>query len=264
VTDELARLQRRYERESAARREAETIAERVTSELYAATTELQEANQAIRDFVAVASHDLRGPLTAIIGAATLMRRRWDDLSETQRGEFLGMIERQSGLLERMVDDLLTLSRIEAGAIEPRARAVELRAAIDAAIAGFTETSSIEVTVPADACVVVDPDHLQRILTNYVGNALKYGAPPIGVEVTRGSDGWVEVRVSDNGAGVPDEFVPRLFGKFARADNEATRRQRGTGLGLSIVRGLAQVNGGDTWYEPHEPHGSCFAVRLRAS
>ena len=71
---------------------------------------------------------------------------------------------------------------------------------------------------------------------------------------------MEVRVCDHGEGVPEEFVPRLFGKFARADN-ASRRAKGTGLGLSIVRGLALVNGGDAWYEPNDPCGSCFAVRL---
>jgi signal transduction histidine kinase len=270
----LASLRRRYERERKARLEAEAIAERVTGELYATTRELQRlnleleraneelqsANQYIRDFVAVASHDLKGPLTAILASAVLMRDRFDEISEAKKRDFLAIIERQTRHLARLVDDLLTLSRIEAGGLKTHAEAVDLHKAIRAVVEDFAEhAAEIRVRVPR-VTVLADPDHLQRILANYVGNALKYGSPPIEVEATD-ADGWVEIRVRDQGEGVPHDFVPRLFGRFARADTEATRSEQGTGLGLSIVRGLAQANGGDAWYEPNSPHGSCFAVRL---
>jgi signal transduction histidine kinase len=256
----LERLRRRYERERAARREAEAIAERVTGELYAATGELQAANQAIRDFVAIASHDLKGPLTTVIGAASLLQRRWPDLSDAQRDDLLGAIERQGGHLTRMVDDLLTLSKIESGALEPKARAVALRHAIDGAIEGFMDRApDVVVLVDDGLAAECDPEHLHRILTNFVGNALKYGSPPVEV-VCESADGWIEIRVRDHGDGVPADFVPRLFGKFARA--ESALQEKGSGLGLSIVRGLAEINGGRTWYEPNDPSGSCFGVRLK--
>jgi signal transduction histidine kinase len=108
-------------------------------------------------------------------------------------------------------------------------------------------------------VLADPNHFRQIVTNFLTNALKYGRTPIQVEAAV-SDGTVEVRVRDQGEGVPEDFVPRLFEKFAQAPGVA-QAHRGTGLGLSIVRGLARAQGGDAWYEPNEPRGSCFGVRL---
>jgi signal transduction histidine kinase len=90
----------------------------------------------------------------------------------------------------------------------------------------------------------------------VANALKYGRPPITITTDR-VDGHVEFRVSDHGDGVPDAFVPRLFERFS----QARTAQGGTGLGLSIVKGLARAQGGEVWYEPSEPHGACFGLRL---
>ena len=272
---EFATLRKRLTREQNARREAESIAERVTSELYAsarelqrlngemkaANTELQTLNQALRDFVAVASHDLRTPLTSILGASSTLTR-WDGIEPEQRAEFLAIIERQANHLSRMVDDLLTVSRIEAGALETQSQVIAVREALDRVVEDFAQRASDIRIAGDDLTVIADPDHLERMLVNFVGNALKYGAPPVEIDA-RSSGDFVEFRVRDHGLGIPKEFVPRLFGKFARGD--AARTQGGTGLGLSIVQGLARANGGDTWYEPNRPNGSCFAFKLpRAS
>jgi signal transduction histidine kinase len=266
----LATLHRRLDRERAARREAEAIAERVTAELYASASELQRVNlelkgandelqnlnQAMRDFVAVASHDLRGPLTSILGAASTLNRKWSALSDEHRGQFLGIVERQGRHLLRMVEDLLTVSRIEAGQLDTHCEVIKLGDAFRRIVEDFGRPlPDIHVHVD-DVNVLADPDHLERILVNFLGNALKYGSPPVEVEAHAAGD-WVEIRVLDHGEGVPEEFVPRLFGKFARGEQSKS----GTGLGLSIVQGLARANGGETWYEPNRPHGSCFAVRL---
>jgi len=266
-------LRRRLDRERKARREAESIAERVTGELYATTQELQRlngelehtndelqaVNQAMRDFVAVASHDLRSPLTSILGFTSILAQRWESLPDDRRREFLGVVERQSRHLARMVEDLLTVSKIEAGHLDVHREVVRLRDAFDAAVRDFAQNKGeIEIGSTIDLRVSADPDHLQRILVNFIGNAFKYGTPPVEVGALDTGE-WVEIRIRDHGDGVPEDFVPRLFGKFARA--EATSEKPGTGLGLSIVRGLVQANGGDTWYEPNVPHGSCFAVRL---
>jgi signal transduction histidine kinase len=271
----VASLRKRLGRERNARREAEAIADRVTGELYASTRELQRVNaelqganeelstlnQSMRDFVAVASHDLRTPLTAILGATSTLKHAWDRVNAEQRVEFVAMIERQAQHLSRMVDDLLTLSRIEAGALHTQAEVVALRDAIERATSTFNDREP-PVTIHAlELQILTDPDHLERMLVNFIGNAYKYGEPPIEIEVSD-AGAWAEIRVRDHGDGVPEDFVPRLFGKFARGD--AARTLGGTGLGLSIVQGLARANGGDTWYEPNHPNGSCFALRLPKS
>lgn len=98
-----------------------------------------------------------------------------------------------------------------------------------------------------------------MITNYFENATAYGRPPVTVRVTSTPDA-VEVRVRDSGPGVPEHFVPRLFDRFSR-DPATTRGTEGSGLGLWIVRSLARSNAGDAWYEPGEPDGACFCVRL---
>jgi signal transduction histidine kinase len=270
VSDEhaLETLQRRLERERRARRDAEMIAERVTAELYGSKGELQRANeelqslnQSLREFVAIASHDIRNPLTTILGMSSTLTRRWESVPDGTRAHFLEAIERQAKFLARIVEDLLTVSRIDAGALDTHAEAFRLRTAVENAIAGFERDAETIRILVDDTEIVADPDHLQRILYNYVGNALKYGAPPVEI-TTQTEDGFVEIRVRDHGSGVPDDLVPRLFGKFARGD--AARSMGGTGLGLSIVQGLARANGGDTWYEPNTPCGSCFGVKLPAA
>lgn len=266
---------RRFERERAARLEAEAIAERVTGRLYAAGLELgrvneeleganatlETANRAIKEFVAIASHDMRGPLTSILGYSGMILDRWDSIPDEQKREFLEVVNRQAMNLKRLVDDLLTLSKIEAGAVETHIQEIFLRQAIDQALGQFGEHAG-EVDVQASEFIKVnaDPHHLERILVNYIGNAFKYGQPPVEAKVQELGE-WVDLRVCDHGKGVPEDFIPRLFGKFARGDDEVTRSQLGTGLGLSIVKGLAQANGGDAWYEKNQPNGSVFVVRL---
>jgi signal transduction histidine kinase len=257
--DPVAGLRRRLERERAARREAESIAERVTGDLYRVNSELQALNESLREFVAVAAHDLRGPLTSLMGLSTTLSRRWADLNPDARAEMFATIERQGQRLRLLTDDLLTISKIDAGALETIVEVVALRDVIREVTADFGERSGDIQVLAGDLRAAVDPVHLQRILTNYLGNAFRYGSPPIEVHA-RDAGSWVEILIRDCGAGVPEELVPRLFGKFVRG--EQSHLIGGTGLGLSIVRGLAKANGGDTWYEPNHPHGSCFGVRLR--
>lgn len=274
--EELSVLRKRYDRERRARVEAESIAERVTAKLYASqgelqrlnlalgdtNDELQAVNQSLRDFVAMASHDLRNPLTSILGWTSTLLNRWGSFDDAQRTNALKVIEENGHRLNRLVGDLLTISTIESGGLETHASIVDFRDAMESVMRSFSNhASEIEVKDSADLALLVDTDHLQRILTNYVGNALKYGKPPIEVEAHE-SEEWVEIRVRDLGPGVPAEFVPRLFGKFSRAEDANTRSKPGTGLGLSIVQGLVRANGGETWYEPNSPQGSCFALRLR--
>jgi len=228
-----------------------------------AMAELQTVNEAIRGFTAAAAHDLRSPLVSIIGFSALLTKSWDTFSEEKRRTFVATINSQSQNLSTLVDDLLTSSRIEGGGLSTSPELIVLAGAIDRCLElGNRDIGSVTVSCSPDLIVRVDPHHLGRILDNYVQNAFKYGEPPVRIQATRVGD-MVEVRVLDHGPGVPPDFVPRLFGKFARADTPATKAQKGTGLGLSIVRGLAEANGGLAHYEPNVPKGSCFVVELPA-
>jgi PAS domain S-box-containing protein len=239
----------------------ELEAERTRVEL--ANAELQAANEAIQGFMAAAAHDLRSPLVSIAGFSALLTKSWETFGDQDRRKFVASIDRQAQIMSRLVDDLLTSSIIEGGGLTTASERLVLHAAIDRCLElGDRDTAGVSVSCPSDLTVQVDPQHLGRILDNYVQNAFKYGQPPVRIEATRRGD-LVEVRVLDQGPGVPAEFVSRLFGRFARADTPSTRAEKGTGLGLSIVRGLAQANGGQARYEPNTPHGSCFVVQLPA-
>ena len=240
---------------------AELDAERIRVEQ--ANAELHVVNQAIRGFIAVAAHDLRSPLVSIAGFSALLTKSWETFSEQDRRKFVASIDRQSHNMSKLVDELLTSSSIEGGALNTSPKLISLRNAIDRCLElGNRDTESVAVSCSPDLIIRVDPHHLARILDNYVQNAFKYGEPPVRIDATRKGD-MVEVQVLDHGPGVPAEFVPRLFGKFARADTASTRGKRGTGLGLSIVRGLAEANGGQARYEPNVPNGACFVVELPA-
>lgn len=254
-------LARRLARERNARKQAEDVTEETTSRLYSALEELRSLNQAMRDFVAIAAHDLRAPITSISGFASLLNSGWDTFTDEDRHKYIGVIERSSDSLARLAEDLLTVSLIEADALDTHKQVITLDKAVREAMQTFCDHAppgEITVNIDRDLRIDADPSHVKRILVNVVGNALKYGSPPIEICAAR-ADGWVEIRVRDNGEGVPKDFVPRLFGRFARAQSSAA--QPGTGLGLSIVQGLAEANGGEVWYEPNEPNGSCFGVRL---
>jgi signal transduction histidine kinase len=244
-------------------KELSDLLENRKSTLEARTVELQAANEAIRGFTAAAAHDLRSPLVSIAGFSALLTESWETFSEEDRRKFVASIDRQSKNMSRLVDDLFTSASIEGGGLNTSPELVVLGEAIDRCLeVGAGDIASVAVSYSPDLIVRVDPNHLGRILDNYVQNAFKYGEPPVRVEATRVGD-MVEVRVLDHGPGVPPEFVSRLFGKFARADTPATKAKKGIGLGLSIVRGLAEANGGEARYEPNVPNGSCFVVELPA-
>lgn len=214
---------------------------------------LRKANETMKDFVATASHDLRTPLTSVFGFAQILRET-PGLSDEERNEFLTIISRSAEAATKLVDDLLTVSNIHADSLSVDPRTLELSTLVP-----VVETSlgmELETDLEPGLEVVVDPDHLLRILTNLVSNASKYGGTPVRLEGER-RNGRVEIRVRDQGPGVPAEYRDRLFKRFSRA---GTDKSKGTGLGLSIVQGLAEANGGEAFFEPADP-GSIFGVRL---
>jgi signal transduction histidine kinase len=252
-----ARLYSAAQEELNERRRAEKELARYTAQLRVANEELRAADEMKSHVVAMASHELRTPLTSVLGFTTTLLNHWDRLPDDEKRDHLRIIEAQARRLTRLADELLLMSKIEAGALETRPQPVDVRGAIQEAVSAFADRASdIEVQHAGDLQVVADPDHLQQILTNYLANALRHGNPPVQVIATE-KDEVVEVVVRDHGRGVPTRFVPRLFEMFAQSAPQG----EGTGLGLSIVRGLAQAQNGEAWYEPAQPTGARFGVRL---
>jgi signal transduction histidine kinase len=223
--------------------------------------ELLEVNEAMRNFIATAAHDLRSPLASMVGFSSLLSKNWAALSDENRRKFVTTIDRQSHKLTWLVNDLLTLSSIEGGVLTTQPEQIVVTEAISQCLsASGRDTGNLAVSCAPDLVVRADPVHLGRMIDNLLQNAFKYGEPPVRIEAAP-AGGMVEIRVVDSGSGVPPEFEAKLFGKFARADTPSMRKKKGTGLGLSIVRGLAEANNGQARFEPNVPHGSCFIIVL---
>ena len=225
--------------------------------------ELQVANDAMREFLAIASHDLRTPVTVIKGFAATLEQDWDHVPEAQRAQYLAAVRRHADHLGVIIDDLLTTSRLDAGVLEPNPSPVVLRPFLERLVTDLPGQPVDQLTVDDGLVAWVDEEHLQRMVTNYLVNAFRYGAPPVTVRATADGDA-VAITVCDQGEGVAADFEPRVFEKFARADKRNSRENQGTGLGLAIVRGLARAAGGDSWYERNQPSGACFGIRLPRS
>lgn len=248
-------LRRTADRERRLREQSEAQA----SALRRANTALVEASRTKDMVISVTSHELRTPLTAILGFTSTLRERSELLDEDSRATYLDIIASQGNRLLRLIEDLLTVGRIEAGRAHPQPAAVAVVPALRVALAG---EDAVTVHGPVEELAEVDTRHLDQIILNLVANATKYGRAPVRVEVERAGPA-VSIAVVDAGDGVPDEFVPQLFDRFTQASSHMTRASSGAGLGLAIVRGLAEANGGSVDYQ-RVASRTRFVVRLPAA
>ncbi len=206
------------------------------------------------------SHDLRSPLTAISTASSALRNEQLDLDGGDRAELLETIEIESQRLERLVANLLDLSRLQAGAAPPTQELWTVDQLVAQALDQVQDADRVEVVFPADVPVVrVDAVQIERVLVNLLENALRF-APEgskvgIRVNVTRKE---AVIRVVDTGPGLPELELVRVFEPFHRAEGDGAR---GAGLGLAIVRGFAEANGGRVWAESVAGQGASFAFAL---
>lgn len=233
--------------------------QRAVQEYAAANAVLRDAERAKAHFLAMASHELRSPLTAILGYADILRRRWNALDDDRKLQSVATIERQARRLNVLVEDLLILSSIEANGLSLDRRPVPLRELLGD-IRSMIVDDPPELDGDLDVVVDADPLRLEQIITNLVTNAQKYGAPPYLITV-RETTAAVRLEVRDHGPGVPPEFVSHLFERFTQADEGPTRRSHGVGLGLAICRALADAHGATLTYESAEGGGACFVVSL---
>jgi signal transduction histidine kinase len=207
------------------------------------------------NFVAVASHELRTPATAVYGIlATLRVRELDGATRTELEETLW---EQAQRMTRLIEQLLDLSRLDSSAIALDPQPVVLRSALEEIAAGAIpedRAKQVRIDVDTNIAAVVDRLALERIVANLLANAARYGEPPF-VVTAEHHDRHLRIAVEDSGAGVPDELVPRLFERFERGIDG-----QGTGLGLAIAKAYAQAHGGDLMYEPRGP-GARFELVL---
>ena len=225
------------------------------------TRRLEEVAQMKTDFVSVVSHELRTPLTSIIGSLdTVARPELTPETEAARN-LLSTARRQAGRLQRLIEDLLIVSRLERNAVPIQLEPVRLLAFVTE-VASTVQIAELTIDVqPEDLAVLADPDHLNRIFLNILENAAKY-APGSPVEVVASASGSkVSLAIIDHGAGVARDQRDRVFQRFTQLEGSATRTRGGTGLGLSIVRGLAEVMSGTVELTETPGGGATFSVVL---
>jgi len=225
------------------------------------TRRLEEVAQMKTDFVSVVSHELRTPLTSIIGSLdTVARPELAPEAEAAKN-LLNTARRQAGRLQRLIEDLLIVSRIDRNAVPIQLEAVPITTFLKEVTSTVAIAElSIEVD-PEDAAVLADPDHLNRIFLNLLENASKY-APGSAVEVIAHARGdRVDISIVDHGEGVTVDQRDRIFERFTQLEGSATRTRGGTGLGLNIVRGLVEAMKGNVGLHETMGGGATFTVSL---
>jgi len=205
------------------------------------------------------SHDFRTPLATIEAALDGLQSHEIELSPEDRAGLLESVRLEHTRLKRLVENLLDLSRLQAGAAKPIAELWPIEELVEDAVDTLRPGDGVVVSINAGSQNVrVDAVQIQRVLVNLLDNALRYSPPgePVTVNVET-TDGDLLVRVVDRGPGIPDGERERIFEPFHRLDGE----ERGAGLGLAIARGFAEANGGRLWVEPGDGRGSSFALAL---
>lgn len=233
-------------------------------------TRLKQLENTRQEFVANVSHELRTPLSLIKGfVETLLEGARNDPELSTR--FLQTIEKHTDRLTYLIEDLLTISRLESGGTVMNFQYVDLREATQRAVddlqsRGADKQVTVENLVPEGLLARADAERLHQVLCNLVENAIKYGRPQghVAIGARQAEDNKVEAWVQDDGPGIPPEARERVFERFYRVDRARSRETGGTGLGLSIVKHIVQAHGGEVWVKSELGRGSAFYFTLPKS
>jgi len=246
--------------------------EETTAELRAANVRLQELDRLKDNFITTVGHEFRTPLTSIRAAGEILSDN-PALPNAERDRFYSIVVAETQRLTRLIDQLLDLSKMEAGSIEWSMAPLDLGATIDAAVAAASPLAQAEgVRLGAELPgglprVYADRDRLIQVLVNLISNAVKFCDPADGrVHITaRRNGGTVVVDVIDNGPGVAPGERERIFERFQQGGSgeTLTNKPKGTGLGLAICREIVERFGGKVWVEPAAERGSVFRFTLPA-
>jgi signal transduction histidine kinase len=220
---------------------------------------LERADEMKSNFIALAAHELRTPVTSVHGVVRTLDRLGGQLDESDRAELEGALRTQTERMRGLVDQLLDLSRLEAADVPIQPVPIAVHAEIEELVttSAGDRAAEVEIAVPHDLEAELDRTVFDRVVSNLVTNALRHGASPVVVNAAQ-NDRHFRLVVEDRGDGVPPRFVDDLFERFSRSD-EARARGLGSGLGLAIARSYARAHGGDLVYEPVQPHGARFEL-----
>jgi two-component system phosphate regulon sensor histidine kinase PhoR len=225
-------------------------------------TELKKLETMRQDFVANVSHELKTPLTSIMGfVETLQEGALDDKEHSR--QFLAIIQEHARRLNSLVNDLLDLSLIETKAVDLDRKDLNLKTLVDGIVAGFKnqiqkKSLRIDNELPAGLSIRADKDRIEQVLTNLIDNAVKFNKEKGDIRIfsSEETDG-LKITVDDTGIGIPRKDLPRIFERFYRVDKARSRELGGTGLGLSIVKHIVELHGGRAGVESSEGLGSQF-------
>ena len=218
------------------------------------------------EFISVASHELRTPMTSIKGSVDLILGGCAGEVSTEAMELLGVAHSACDRMIRLINDILDLSKIEAGQIKLKLGQLRLNEAVDYSLRSLKSLAAedgitFNVASPQDLpCVQADRDRIEQVITNLVFNAIKFSPANGEIAITLWSDAkWVSCSVSDQGCGIKEEDLDRIFGKFQQVG--PPQRGAGTGLGLAITQGLVTEHRGKIWVESNVGKGSRFVFCL---
>jgi signal transduction histidine kinase len=226
---------------------------------------LREADRTKTEFVSMLAHELKGPMTTIKGFGEILRDQWDSMPAEQRARFFDIVSKEIDRLARLVNDLLDVSRMEAGTLRYEMEPIDLSELVESILAvhpSLRSEHTITNDVPNDLPGVMgDRDRIRQVLLNLLTNATRYA--PEGTTVTIGAetlDGEVRVWVSDEGIGIAPEDRDRVFFKFVMLPKPGWVKE-GTGLGLYITKGIVEAHGGRIWIDSEPGQGSTFYFTL---
>ena len=228
-------------------------------ELARVNTELIQLNELNTDVLGMLGHDVRGPLTIVLGYLEELDEDWELTTEAMRKIHVSTARAAADRLRTLVDDILALASVESGTIVAEASDHDVAVLVAEALTEVPGQAEIAIEGETDLRAWCDAFHVRQVVANLASNALRYGAPPVRISLAGGDD-VVSIRVSDHGAGVPEDFEAHLFERFARAPRHDA--PRGTGLGLYIAARLAAANHGTLTYERGpDGRGAVFTLTL---
>jgi two-component system phosphate regulon sensor histidine kinase PhoR len=220
------------------------------------------------DFVANASHELRTPLATLVGYTETLRERAAEIDPETSQRFLFIVHDEALRMQRIVEDLISLSRIEAERFVAPTQAVALAPLIEQAFAGVRRDAEarhsglVRKIAPELPAIAADPGQILQLLDNLLTNALRYGEPGTPVTLSAGAEeGMVHLAVADRGEGIPPEHLARVTERFYRVDTSRSRSSGGTGLGLSIVKHIVERHRGRLTIDSEQGVGTTVHVRL---